>query len=308
MLMGEFVDHLQQKYSNNGLLKQICSVQPDLEFLLEQLEEIRSKNYLDGPAALGIPRLHNSSETQDLAKEASQLISRVKKEVYRHYRSIEELTNINAFVNVMEQFDPNVSTRVIFTTNYDNAIEHLAGDENAFDIVDGFEHKARKHSYIWSRDVFDKYEHRESETSTVVLFKLHGSANWVRNGKVITQSEPIYSSDDKKYGHVLIYPAKRKVAIDEPFFTAYDYLEKCLSSASDCLVIGYSFRDYDTLMRFKAASLGNDKLRVLVLDPSADNLVKTLKGHDIRAVGLPYHFVSQEDKYTSELARLMDRR
>jgi hypothetical protein len=70
------------------------------------------------------------------------------------------------------------------------------------------------------------------------------------------------------------------------------------------LVVGYWFRDYDTVMRFKSASLSNPRLRVLVLDPGADSIVSSLvKEHQIRATSLPYYFVQQEEQYISELER-----
>jgi hypothetical protein len=49
MLMGEFVEHLTKQVSNEPyaeLLRAICRKKPDLEFLIEQLEEICTKGYL----------------------------------------------------------------------------------------------------------------------------------------------------------------------------------------------------------------------------------------------------------------------
>lgn len=49
MLMGEFVQHLLSGFPNESyspLLRAICEKNPDLEFLIEQLEEISSKRYL----------------------------------------------------------------------------------------------------------------------------------------------------------------------------------------------------------------------------------------------------------------------
>jgi len=96
----------------------------------------------------------------------------------------------------------------------------------------------------------------------------------------------------------MIYPATRKVAIEEPFFTAYDYLEQCLDKAQSCLVIGYSFRDYDTLMRFKSAKLSNERLRILVLDPAAVEICKTLeREHRVLAYPIPHAFGRDEEEY-----------
>jgi hypothetical protein len=64
-------------------------------------------------------------------------------------------------------------------------------------------------------------------------------------------------------------------------------------------VIGYSFRDYDTLMRFKSATLSNKRLKIVVLDPNAEAVCKDLEErHGILAYPIPYGFGSdQEVKY-----------
>jgi hypothetical protein len=52
MLMGEFVDYLASAPDNADpdLVRAICRKKPDLEFLIEQLEEISTKAYLgDAP-------------------------------------------------------------------------------------------------------------------------------------------------------------------------------------------------------------------------------------------------------------------
>ena len=102
----------------------------------------------------------------------------------------------------------------------------------------------------------------------------------------------------------MIYPAESKRATDDPHFTAYDYLGKCLENAKTCLVIGYSFRDYDTLMKFKAASL-NANLRVLVLDPDAKNICSHLEANDIVAEAIPYKFGLNESDYLQSIRAMV---
>ena len=110
---------------------------------------------------------------------------------------------------------------------------------------------------------------------------------------------------DPDYQNMMIYPATRKVAIEDPYFTAYDYLEKCLSSTQICLVIGYSFRDYDTLMRFKSAALANKELVIAILDPKANELKETLQRHGLTVDAHPYIFGLQEEEYMKSLAKLL---
>ena len=90
----------------------------------------------------------------------------------------------------------------------------------------------------------------------------------------------------------------RKRPVCPHITTAYDYLEQCLDKADSCLVIGYSFRDYDTLMRFKSAKLSNKHLKIAVLDPSAEAICEYLKSHGISAFPISYALGGkQESEY-----------
>jgi hypothetical protein len=162
---------------------------------------------------------------------------------------------------------------------------------------------------VWERTAFDHFA--GSQTQSVVLFKLHGSANWHQQNGKITKGPSVSDPTDPECASVMIYPATRKIAIEEPYFTAYDYLEKCLVSAQLCLVVGYSFRDYDTLMRFKAASLRNRRLKIAVFDPDAVNLCARLKEHGISTAQIPCAFgVDKEEEITAITAikRLVERK
>lgn len=299
LLMGPFMDKFRKK-TNNELLEALCEKKSDLEFVLEQAEDIASKAYLaasqfNPDAILGgapYPKVR-WPEIAEVAGLARDLLDDLKRDVYVHYRDIPtpgRLTSLytDLFKTLFEDRRPSV----VFTTNYDPAMEDFCRQSN-LDLVDGFVHDAQNHEYIWKRSGFDE---TYALTNALVLFKLHGSTNWIRSDKKIVKAPPVYGIDSA-YEHALIYPATRKVAINEPFFTAYDYLEKCLSNAECCLVIGYSFRDYDTLMRFKAAAISNKNLRILILDPRANELAKELNQHGISPIPIAKTFGLQEEDY-----------
>jgi hypothetical protein len=121
---------------------------------------------------------------------------------------------------------------------------------------------------------------------------------WYQRLGRLVKAQAIYAAGDPAFQNVMIYPATRKIAISEPFFTAYDYLARCLDEAESCLVIGYSFRDYDTLMRFKSAKLHNRRLKIAVLDPNAEEICKNLLKDGISAYAIPYPLDNaQESEY-----------
>jgi hypothetical protein len=104
---------------------------------------------------------------------------------------------------------------------------------------------------------------------------------------------------------MMIYPAQSKVASEEPFFTGYDFLQRCLSRAEFCLTVGYSFRDYDTVMRFRVAARTNKKLRVAVLDPSAQKLCRELCGYGVRAEPILYLLGENPNAYYSVIQDML---
>lgn len=108
------------------------------------------------------------------------------------------------------------------------------------------------------------------------------------------------------YESMMIYPAQSKVASEEPFFTGYDYLQRCLSRARFCLTVGYSFRDYDTVMRFRIAARTNRKLRVAVLDPGAEKLCAELCGYQVRAEPIVCSLGENPDEYYSIIRDMLE--
>jgi hypothetical protein len=308
-LMGEFVrsfrykgrgenKHLRGLGNPSSLLNAICDKQEDLEFLIEELDALSSRGYLEEKqsripltsSALpsrSIPEpivRQNWPEFSQVAAEARKLLSEIKREVYLEYRSIPTLNETSILAKPISLLQTNSHPTVVFTTNYDPAVEKFCAIQN-LRLTDGFVHDERTQEYVWNRAAFDGLG---LSPNSLVLFKLHGSANWHLEQGRIVKGPPTYDADDPNYQNVMIYPATRKVAIEDPFFTAYDYLEQCLDKADSCLVIGYSFRDYDTLMRFKSAKLSNRNLRIAVLDPNAEGICRYLEQHGILAYPIGY--------------------
>ena len=230
--------------------------------------------------------------------DARILLARLKEEVYHAYRNISDVSKTSILAGPISLLRTPPRPAVVFTTNYDPAVEDFCASQGVR-ITDGFVRDPRARKDVWDRKNFDQFVLPEAGSAdareeSLVLFKLHGSADWFLKGDRIIKSEPMYVPADTDYHSVMIYPATRKVAIEEPYFTAYDYLEQCLDNAKSCLAIGYSFRDYDTLMRFKSAQLSNKDLKILVLDPNANTVCEFLKGHRIMAEAIPHAFGSEQ--------------
>jgi hypothetical protein len=321
MLMGEFVRSFREgtvfmQAGANGmpptlvsstLLDTICKEKEDLEFLLGELEMLSSRNYL-ATRLVGMRTPESRSnlqwpDIQVLSAEATGLLAKLKHQIYRHYRHIDEPEKTGVLVRTIKLLGGPRQPVVVFTTNYDPAVETFCRTHE-FQLIDGFRHDPLRQSYFWSRDAFEDLS--DSNLGKLVLFKLHGSTDWFKQGDRLFKGQSMYGADDPDYRHVMIYPATQKIAISEPYFTAYDYLVRCLDAAESCLVVGYSFRDYDTRMRFKSALLTNPSLKIVVLDPDAENLCKNLLDDNILAYPVPYPLdESQEPEYLPLVASAM---
>ncbi len=312
MLMGEFVDYLMTKANNPApsLLNAICKKKPDLEFLIEQLQEISDKGYLAQPqekmrgdGAMWYTAPAECSDLGVLTVLATSLLSWVKQQVYQHYRSLEDPAKTTKLLHgLLVRMGVAPGFTVVFTTNYDPSVEEMCR-LNHMKIVDGFRHDEDHRDYVWDRRVFETFS--RTGNPTVALFKIHGSTDWLKHGDRIVKAPPSSDAPGAGYQRMMIYPAQSKVASEEPFFTGYDFLQRCLSRAEFCLTVGYSFRDYDTVMRFRVAARTNKKLRVAVLDPSAQKLCRELCGYGVRAEPILYLLGENPNAYYSVIQDML---
>ena len=308
LLMKPFLDEFRRKQPiDNHLLNAICADRDsDLEILMQELQSLASKRYLESATYLEIypsligdhsggqppvsPQKKRWPEFANVAIEARSLLSKLKREIYSHYRSISDSKLTDVLLRPINFLKEPSFPSVVFTTNYDPSVEDFCRLQK-IRLIDGFQQPDEyTQEYVWNRNAFDVVS--TGVENTLVLFKLHGSTTWHLDRDKIIKGPSLYSSGDDRYNQVMIYPATSKVAVNEPYFTSYDYLGQCLEKARGCVVIGYSFRDYDTLMKFKSACLSNPMLKVIVFDPCADAICDRLRDsgiHNVRPVN--YRFI-----------------
>lgn len=296
MLMWEFIDHLSnvREIAGSALFHDIVGKKRDLEFLLEELQDIEEKEYLkyylsdENRGALPpLPPPHPQRfETTfpELARSASYLRSLVEEQVFVSYRDFEDEAEVSRLLGPLFErlVDAGPGPLVVFTTNYDPAVERLCVLTHRYQCVDGFVHDPEKKEYFWDRGSFESSA-AEFGRKPVFLFKLHGSVDWVRSGTRVVRGSPLFSGMDSRYPNVIIYPATKKVSFADPFFTHYTYLQDCLSRARYCLFVGYSFRDYDAITRIRAGVRKNPEISIQVLDPDAKSVVERLRALEINA-------------------------
>lgn len=178
MLMGEFVQSFRKK-ATSVLLDAICNKREDLEFLIEELDAIGSRDYLESqtfnPYPEGGAQKQRWPEFYQLATEARRLLAELKREVYLHYRALSDPARISLLAKPIALLKSPSYPTVVFTTNYDPAVEKFCASQG-LRLTDGFVHKEQTQEYVWDRAAFDIFV--EPPENSLVLFKLHGSATW----------------------------------------------------------------------------------------------------------------------------------
>jgi len=126
---------------------------------------------------------------------------------------------------------------IMFTTNYDTAIEQYCRYED-IRLLDGFQKMGP--SLVWNPAEY--HQELDPDIKAIMLFKLHGSLTWRKIGNEIIEFG--MSASSMPGDTALIYPTETKeYPYEEPFKTAYKFLDRFLKTAEVAIVIGYSFRD-----------------------------------------------------------------
>lgn len=253
------------------------------------------------------------SQLVEMCKELRNIIEKL---IFEHYGGLEHSLSVKIYkplFNILLQHLGKDRILPIFTTNYDCIIEkYEEAEHKEIRLVDGFrEASPRSRELLWDRTIFDDFRAEENKLS-IILFKLHGSINWYEttNGKIIYSAMPIHQEKRSRYKNVLIYPAMNKIAIHEPYFTGYDYFQRCLDNGKFGIFIGYSFRDYDTVTKIRSALNFNKDLALFVLDPNAKELIaNNFSSFEKRFTALEYYFGREAliEKYLEQLKKALEK-
>jgi len=147
----------------------------------------------------------------------------------------------------------------IFSLNYDLSIEKAFENNNKFTLCVGFDDENR-----WNRDSY------EDPDSDIILYKLHGSLDWSKQGGHVIRTETI---PDKPF---LIFGIDNKLqSIDPYLYLTYQFREWSLRSQI-LISLGYSFSDpHINRILFQALQADESK-RLLIIDKNCVNIQSKL--------------------------------
>ena len=220
--------------------------------------------------------------------------SLIERTIFRHYGVINKekvVATYDPLINILTGRVGEPKILPIVTTNYDICFEEYC-KEKGLSMIDGFPSSPGVgRDFTWEEKNFDRFDPDGTKTH-IILFKLHGSVTWYdENGVIKYLGASLHQGEKEAIKNVIIYPAKNKIALGDPFFTAYDYFQRCLDQALVAIFIGYSFRDYDTVTKIKSALKYNSKLAILLFSPHASEIIDSVfPSFKDRIEAVPFRF------------------
>lgn len=164
----------------------------------------------------------------------------------------------------------------LFTTNYDLCFETAAGKQGLV-VLDGFSFTQPRHfdPRFFLYDIVRRPTTGDDVGTPLEgvfhLYKLHGSVNWSRveggDIEVVAKPEPETAC--------LIYPAKGKYqqSYVQPHLELISNYFSVLREPNTCLIVsGFGFNDDHLSEPILAAIRTNPHLRLIIVNPSADDL------------------------------------
>lgn len=188
----------------------------------------------------------------------------------------------------------------IFTTNYDTAIEQYC-KYAGIDLIDGFQKTGP--SLVWNPAEY--YQRLDPSKKVVTLFKLHGSLTWRKIGNEIREFG--MSARSMQGDMALIYPTETKeYPYEEPFKTAYKFLDRFLKNTEVAIVIGYSFRDRGIKYIIDEAQSVNPNLKfIIVCGKKPDSDIRKRFPHGSRIIGFKFK-PGAKSMYLVQLNKLLN--
>lgn len=173
----------------------------------------------------------------------------------------------------------------IFTTNYD-LFNEIAMDRLGVPYGNGFvgsvERRFNPATYRYSlAEQLDISGSKWSAVSGFVhLCKLHGSVNWIDDGKGFFRVREVLSGEDVSAERVMIYPtpAKQNSSFGSPYVDLFrEFQMRVVRAQSVLFVIGYSFGDeHINNLIFQALTIPSFRI-VIFAPPNAGGVIQKLR-------------------------------
>ncbi|CAH1905365.1 SIR2_2 domain-containing protein [Candidatus Nitrotoga sp. HW29] len=248
--------------------KVIAEVGYDVEIEKENIEALlsRCEAFLQVKESANVTKFITASKKVILDKCSEFLAPADEKQLAAH----------RTFLHRLSRRRVRDSRLKLFTTNYDLCFEAAAGRQGLV-ALDGFSFTQPRHfdPRFFLYDIVRRPTTGDDVGTPLEgvfhLYKLHGSVNWSRaaGGDIEVVANP------KPEDACLIYPAKGKYqqSYVQPHLELISNYFSVLREPNTCLIVtGYGFNDDHLSEPILAAIRTNPHLRLIIVNPSADDL------------------------------------
>lgn len=210
-------------------------------------------------------------------KGIDQLL-KIYKNLFDHFTILlREPMSLGTKVPTREEQLTELENTIIFTTNYDTAIEMYC-EQNGYPHIDtgAIRNAMATKKYVDADEFLRRYIAKETRLR---LVKLHGSVNWIKNNEGDIEEGDYQLSFDKaqmRYpsgyamDDVIIYPLSQKELYRSPFAQFFSVFDTELRKGKIWIIIGYSFRDLFIRKMFENSIRRID--RIILVHPKPEEV------------------------------------
>ena len=259
--------------SNPGTAKVIAAIGYDISIEKENIEALLSR-------CDAFLQLNKNTDVANFVTASKKVILE-KCSKFIDLADENQLAAHRTFLHRLSRRRVRDSRLKLFTTNYDLCFETAAGRQGLV-VLDGFSFTQPRHfdPRFFLYDIVRRPATGD-EVGTPLegvfhLNKLHGSVNWLRSkdGEIEVVADPPPESA------CLIYPAKGKYqqSYVQPHLELVSQYFSVLREPGTCLIVtGFGFNDDHLSEPILAAVRTNPHLRLIIVNPSADDLTSRPK-------------------------------
>lgn len=193
-----------------------------------------------------------------------EFVKKANNVCFDHYGRLPEESDVRAAYLPLLQFCEWTNQRIsLFTTNYDPVTDVLMeiADTEGVPCHDGFNRLG----------TWDSGSYSALKTRGLAIYRLHGSMSWIEIEGRIRNTRDYARRVGARSEHLIIYPGfKGNPEQDghQAFRFAHTALRKELGESSVVWIIGFSFRDPHLNDIFRDALNTNQKLKLVVWNPT----------------------------------------
>lgn len=240
-----------------GLEGEFRHQEVNIEDLLNVLAEIKQKHHNKLYPFIGSWNVHLQKVAGEDFEKVTQLDKLIRKQLFNwiNIRDYDRCSYFKGFHSLANEIG---SALRVFTLNYDLCVEKALDKQDAH-VELGFDERRD-----WEASNFDS---DENSRTSVYLYKLHGSIDWIRENE---KGQVLKKCDSPQENPELIFGTTAKLSSIDPYlFYVHEFRKYSLQHQLRFIVtVGYSFGDEYVNRLIGQAMMRNEFVNLLTVFPT----------------------------------------